>query len=149
MKLIRLILIVAFTVTGFAGADLPKSLEGLILVEMTRALKINLPISNADNEIRTAAIRETVTSISLNPGAFAEFDALPECESGKSPISALELQEDISDYEALGGGKVVSPLISFYIAESKIKVLNQRQRYLCYVMIKSAMRQIRATNLKE
>jgi len=157
MKLIRLIFMATFVGATFAVADLPKSLNYLISIDAARAvspggeLRIDgnrLIMSDEEIKMRDAAVREALALVQLNPGAFVEFDALLDQESGKSPISAVELQEVIADYESLAGGKAVPKLISLYVEKSKVEALSPRQRILCYVMIKSSMRQMRANMVK-
>jgi hypothetical protein len=148
MKLIRLIFIVVLAGNASADEELPESIQGLLLVDVHQALTKNgerPPQNDIDS-----AIREASTLLHFNPGALKEFEALMEQESGGSaPISAVTLQEVINDYELLVEGRAVPTLISSYIARSKVGVLSQRQRVLCYVMIKSAMRHIRATQEKK
>jgi hypothetical protein len=148
MKLIRLILVVVLAANANADEELPGPIQGLLLVDAYRALTKNGE-RPSQNDV-DSAIREASTLLHFNPGALKEFEALMEQESGGSgPISAVTLQEVINDYELLVGGRAVPTLISSYIARSKVETLSQRQRVLCYVMIKSAMRHIRATQEKK
>jgi len=147
MKLICLTLFVALVGNAFAEEKLPQSIVGLLQVDTFRALTKNGERPSQDEMNRV--VREASALLHLNPGVLAEFEALKEEESGGSaPISAVALQEVMNDYESLTEGRAVPTLISFYIAKSKVGVLSQRQRVLCYVMIKTAMRQIPATQEK-
>lgn len=160
MKLIRLMLIVVFSGTTLASADLPNSLPGRCLLgDAAQAVGIPLStfsfkadLSDADIKKRELAMREVELAIreveplfNLNPDSLAEFVALGGTESKGSPISAIELQEAIIDYESLTVGKTIPKLIAFYIAKSKVGGLRPQQRAACYVMIKTAMRDMRAT----
>lgn len=156
MKLIRLILIVAFSGTTLASADLPESpFRRFVLIDATEAAGIPIStqikngLSDSDIKKRELVIREAEPLFNLNPDSLAEFMALGQSESEGSPISAVELQETIIDYESLTVGKTIPTLIAFYIAKSKVGGLQPRQRVVCYVMLKSSMRQIHATKAKE
>jgi len=81
--------------------------------------------------------------LDLNPGALAEY------ESGELAISAVALQQEMKDFQSLAGDRAVPTLIAFYITKSKAEILSPRQRILCYVMIKSAMRHIRTAKAEE
>jgi hypothetical protein len=144
MKLTHLILTATFVGTAFAKAEVSESIRREILGDMTWALGMNIPVSDEDNKKREVASNEASASINLNPGALAEFEALTQFESGGSSVSAVILQEAVSDYEALNAGTPVPPLISYYIARSQVGVLSPRQRFLAFVMIKSALRRIHA-----
>lgn len=140
MKLVRILLLVAFAGTAFAVAELPKSLADQLRKDVTQALTKNgeqPSKSDVDDAMREASTSADKV-LHFNPGALAEY------ESGESSISAVALQEVVNDFEFLAGDMAVPKLITFYIARSKVEVLSARQRILCYVMIKSAMRHIRA-----
>ena len=155
MKILPLILIVTSFDITFASADFPENIKGQVFVDATMAVspegKIQVDadrrviIGAAEQKIREDIIREASDLICLNPGVLAEFNLLTEHETGGSPISAVILQEIITDYESAAKGKPIPALVSFYISKSKVEVLSSRKRVLCYLMIKSAMRPIKST----
>ena len=124
-----------------AIAEVPESLKNHLLVDMTSALGINLPVSEDDSIRREVAIKEALALLDLNPGALAEFEALGQDKDQRTSISAVFLQQVIRDYEALKIEFPVSPLISYYIARSKVHVLSPRDRIVAFVMIMSVIKQ--------
>ena len=144
MKPTPYIFLAVFAWSTFANADIPESIKGHVLVDMTRVLGMNTPLSEVDSSRREVAIKEALALIDLNPDAFAEFEALAQAEAKGTPVSAIILQEIISDYEALKIEAPVSPLISYYIARSKVGALSPRDRIIAFLMIRSATRQYNA-----
>ncbi|MFC5050320.1 hypothetical protein ACFPK9_06825 [Rubritalea spongiae] len=151
-KLMQTILTVVFAGNLFAEDDSKKYFDDVLRIDSFRSLTVNgeLPPQKEgvfDEESRNAAAlvrSEALPFIHLNPSALAEFKALGQNEAEGSSISAVLLQELISDFESQEQNNAIPSMLSFYIARSKVEVLSPRQRVLCYVMIKSAMRQSRA-----
>jgi hypothetical protein len=138
------IFLAVFAWSTLANADIPESFKSHVLFDMTRALKMDTPVSELDSSRREVAIKEALALIDLNPNALAEFEALEQDDAKGTPVSAIILQEIISDYEVLKIESPVSPLISYYIARSKVEVLSQRRRVIAFLLIKSATRQYNA-----
>ena len=145
-KILPLIILAAFAGTTFAKPEMSEFIKDQLVIDMTRALGMDLPLTEENLVKRDAAIIEASALVNLNPGAFAEFDALKDDESGRSSISAVMLQEVMADYEVLIEGTPIPPVIAYYIASSKVKILRPRQRVLAFLMIKSAVRNFHAKN---
>lgn len=137
MKLIRSIIFVALTGIPFARAELPASLVKQLRTDMTHAMtKDGKQPSESDLD---GAVRELSDKRwTLNPGALAEYEA------GDASISAVVLQEEIKDFEAIAGTLQVPKMVTYYVSKSKVEVLSPNQRLICYLLIKSASRHVRA-----
>ena len=141
MKTILLVFQAILACSTFAIGDVPESLKHHLLVDMTFALGMNIPVSEDESNRREAAIKEALALLDLNPGAMAEFEALGQDKHQETSISAVFLQQVIRDYESQKIESPASPLISYYIARSKVQVLSPRDRVIAFVMIMSVIKQ--------
>lgn len=144
MKSLIHLLVVTLACSASLVAELPEPIQGLLWVNADQALTkdgVKPPASAV-----TKAVDEASTLIQLDAATLAEFEKLTENNAEGSAVSEVILQELIRDYlpMAASQNKPVPVLIDYYISVTKTRGLSPRQRLLCYVMIKTAMRQSNA-----
>jgi hypothetical protein len=144
MKSLIHLLVVTLVCSASLVAELPGSVQGLLFSMALHALTkdgVRPPNSEA-----AKAVDEVSTLIQLDAATLAEFEALTDYNAGGSAVSEVILQELIRDYlpMAASQNQPVPVLIAYYISETKTSGLSPRERLLCYVMIKTTMRQSNA-----